>query len=385
MNKRFIITAAVLFATVFFAACTQQPKISLQGTISGLTEGDTTQVVVLKMLNFNTETVLDTLKVKAEGAISTHWTPKNDQPDYYYLYVGPVRVASFILKQGDKVRVTASATGNAYTVEGSEETVILQEAEQHFNQALRTFDSLAVRYNATLAPEQAAEHQTLSLALGQTFVKYKQQAIRFLFSHPGAFANTAVTFYAFPGALYVFSDSRDAPLLRTVYDSLQPIYPNSSYVAALKDRYSMLERALQMEMAIDDAQVSDFPDLNLPNVQAQNVSLSSLKGKPIILAFWHSQNVNMRLDNQELLECYEQFASKGLTIYQVALDTDKIAWANILREQKLPWINVCDGKGVQSPAVTTYNITEVPTYFVIDKEGNLAFRTNNVQELAAHL
>ena len=97
-----------------------------------------------------------------------------------------------------------------------------------------------------------------------------------------------------------------------------------------------------------------------------------------MLSFWHSANVRMRFDNRELQDLYRQYAPKGLEIFQVALDTDKAAWATAIRDQSLLWVSVCDGMGVYSPAVTSYNVVEIPTYFIINRNGDIVSRESNV-------
>jgi hypothetical protein len=48
---------------------------------------------------------------------------------------------------------------------------------------------------------------------------------------------------------------------------------------------------------------------------------------------------------------------------------DKTAWATVVRSQQLPWTNVCDTRGDQSPVITQYGLTALPTaYFLVDGE-----------------
>ena len=51
-------------------------------------------------------------------------------------------------------------------------------------------------------------------------------------------------------------------------------------------------------------------------------------------------------------------------------ELDKAGWAKVVKEQKLPWINVCDSRGAASPYVLTYNLASVPAAYVI-KDGEL--------------
>ena len=49
----------------------------------------------------------------------------------------------------------------------------------------------------------------------------------------------------------------------------------------------------------------------------------------------------------------------------MAISTDKAGWARVVREQGLEWINVCDGLGAASPAVSAYNVSTLPVSFVL--------------------
>ena len=347
--------------------------MQISGKVSDLHEED---VLLFKRLDFSTETLLDTLPVDEEGRFKYTLKKGIEQPGYYYLYAGNRKVAALILKKGDAITVHTTKEGQVNLLEGSEESVLLQQVNKKFHEAVRKFDSIYPHYEKATGKER----ERMSLELGSIFIKYKQQAVRFLYQYPGAFVNTSVVFHAFPGQLYVFSDPKDALLLRMVYDSLYRDYPFSPHTMAVRDRYESMEKALKMEQALLQAEVSDFPDICLPDRNGRTICLSELKGKHILLSFWHSTNVRMRLDNRELIDLYVRYASKGLEIFQVALDNDKAAWAASVKDQSLPWISVCDGMGVYSSAVTAYNVVEIPTFFIINKNGDIVSRKNQVEE-----
>ncbi|HPW77831.1 MAG: Thiol-disulfide oxidoreductase ResA [Bacteroidetes bacterium ADurb.Bin037] len=368
-----------LFAVAFLCAallcsCKKSDAVRIDGHVSDLAEND---YLVLKRLDFTAETLLDTLRTDESGHFGYSLEKGIEQPGYYYLYVGDRKIASLILKKGDRIKVNASADGGRLEVEGSEDSELLRQVSDRLQQTVEKFDSIYVLYKNATGRKQEA----LSLELGSLYVKYKQEAIRFLYAHPRSFVNTSVVFHTFPGQFYVFSDATDAPLLRRVYDSLYVDYPLSPYVMAVRDRYESMEKSLQMEQLFSQVDMADFPDLCLPGLDGQPVCLSSLSGKVIVLSFWHSANVQMRLDNRELIEIYDRYAARGLEIYQVALDTNKAAWATAVRDQSLPWIGVCDGLGTASPSVVTYNIETIPTFFVINKQGDIIIRSGNVDEV----
>ena len=82
--------------------------------------------------------------------------------------------------------------------------------------------------------------------------------------------------------------------------------------------------------------------------------------------FWSAADATQKMFNLDFLKkVYEDYHKKGFEIYQVSLDTDKATWARVVKEQKLPWINVCDSRGAASPYVLTYNLGAIPAAFII--------------------
>ena len=94
-----------------------------------------------------------------------------------------------------------------------------------------------------------------------------------------------------------------------------------------------------------------------------------------------------KMFNLDVLQpVYKQFAPKGFEIYAVSLDTDKAAWATAVKTQNSGWINVCDGYGVSSPVVSTYNVQTIPSlFFIIDGEVVSSTGVKNEATLRAFL
>ena len=169
----------------------------------------------------------------------------------------------------------------------------------------------------------------------------------------------------------VFSARGDTTFFKKLHDSLQTVYPKSDYLAALLDEIDRRQRADVKHDMVENISLVGFPDLELPDINAERIKLSSLQGNVVLVYFWASDNVAQRTHNNELRRLYDQFSPKGFDIYQVAVDVDKPAWARQVRAQNMPWINVCDGFGANSPAVRLYNVSQLPASFLIDKNGVL--------------
>ena len=179
-----------------------------------------------------------------------------------------------------------------------------------------------------------------------------------------------VFYQTFGDNVPVFSQLTDAIHFSNISDSLATVYPESEYVKLLKKQAD--ERRSQMELTarLQTADQIGFPDVMLPDMKGQKVSLSSVEAKVVLVQFWTASEAAQKMFNVELLKSiYNDYHKKGLEIYQVALDPDKGNWANVVKEQQLPWINVCDGRGANSPYALLYNIGALPaTYIIADGE-----------------
>jgi hypothetical protein len=75
--------------------------------------------------------------------------------------------------------------------------------------------------------------------------------------------------------------------------------------------------------------------------------------------------------NADLKKVYEKYHDQGLEIFQVAVDTSKALWINTVQDQQLPWISVCDLLGEASPVVGAYNVSSLPSNYLISRDGNI--------------
>lgn len=350
-------------AIALLAACHPTPVARISATVESAPDS----VVVLQKFNYNRLQPVDTIKTDKSGHFDYKVSLTGNAPYFYYLYLGDNPVASMILLPSDQVTVTVPA-GKAFTIEGSEESALYKEVNEAFTEASDQMKSLA----ATLDEEStSAEISAVNAELSQRYVDYKRQAIKHVITHPKSITSAIVLFQRFSDDLPVFGQETDAILFKTVLDSLSTVYPKSEYLTALRDEVDARSKMLELSSRFDEATLISFPEISLPDVDGVNRSLSELEGKVIILSFWSVGQTEHKMFNVDLKELYGKYHDRGLEVYQVSLDIDKPSWASTIRSQELPWINVNDGYGVQSPAVASYNIDHIPTMFVIDRNGNM--------------
>lgn len=85
--------------------------------------------------------------------------------------------------------------------------------------------------------------------------------------------------------------------------------------------------------------------------------------------------------NLMLRELYNTYAKEGLEIYQVSLDADEHYWKTAA--DNLPWVCVRDGNGVYSTNVAVYNVRQVPSIFLINRNNELKLRGEDIKDLEA--
>lgn len=113
------------------------------------------------------------------------------------------------------------------------------------------------------------------------------------------------------------------------------------------------------------------PDISLPDKDGEIIKLSSLKGKYVILDFWASWCGPCLREIPNLIELYEQYKGLGLEIYSISLDNQaqRSNWLDAIEKHEMDWIHVSSLKGWGCPIVELYNVTAVPSIFIINPEG----------------
>ena len=111
--------------------------------------------------------------------------------------------------------------------------------------------------------------------------------------------------------------------------------------------------------------------LRLPDVKGDSISLASLKGKVVLLDFWASWCVPCRLSNRRLVKLYKKYRDRGFEIYGVSVDEEKSDWMRAIAQDKITWIQVNDNAGNMGRTVMQWNITAIPTSFLINQAGDV--------------
>ena len=350
--SRIAAAAAVALASV---SCAHTAKID------GVLEQAPSSEVIVKLLDVNKYEVLDTVAVDASGKFSCKVDVQEGQPEFIYLFHGDRKIASLLLSEGDNVTVKADTMGN-YTVAGSEESEKLAQVEKDYAAVVARMDALAKKLEKASSDEAAA----LSKEIYNEYVAYYRSRVRYVMENSKSLTSVPVFYQVHGENLPVFGQMTDAIHFNNICDSLETVFPDSKYVKALRKEAEVRQSQMELNARLGTAEEIGFPDITLPDTKGNKVRLSDVEAKVVLVQFWTATEAAQKMFNMDvLMPLYDEYHAKGLEIYQIALDPDKVTWANVVKEQKLPWISVCDGLGGNSPYTILYNINALPSTFII--------------------
>ena len=329
--------------------------------IEGTLEQAPSSEVVVKLLDVNKYEVLDTVAVDAAGKFSYKVEVEEGKPEFIYLFKGDRKIASLLLSEGEKVVVKADTLGN-YTVAGSPESEKLAQVEKEYSAVVAKLDALVERLQGASDGEVAEINKNIY----NEYVAYYRGRVKYVMENCKSLTSVPVFFQVLGDNVPVFGQVTDALHFSNICDSLETVYPESKYVKALRKEADARFSRMQLGARLGAAEEIGFPDITLPDTKGNKMRLSDVDAKVIVLHFWTATEATQKMFNVDVLApLYEKYNKKGLEIYQVSLDPDKGLWANVVKEQKLPWISVCDGLGANSPYTVLYNVAALPATYII--------------------
>ncbi len=127
------------------------------------------------------------------------------------------------------------------------------------------------------------------------------------------------------------------------------------------------------------------PDFTSNDANDKPVTLSTFKGKYILLDFWASWCGPCRLENPNVVKAYHKYHDKGFEIFGVSLDDTKSDWIQAIKKDGLDWTQVSDLKGWNAPVVSLYGVNGIPMNYLLDKNGIIVAKGLRGEELDSKL
>ena len=114
------------------------------------------------------------------------------------------------------------------------------------------------------------------------------------------------------------------------------------------------------------------PEFTGPDLFAEPVSLSDVKSKVILLDFWASWCAPCRVENPSLVNLKSKYSNDEFQIIGVSLDRDMESWVKAIEKDNIKdWVHVSNLKFWGEPIAKLYEVTQMPTTFVLDESKNI--------------
>lgn len=369
-----------MLAVVALHSCKRGDVFKIEGQLEAA-EGET---LYLEQRGLAGIVKLDSVVLKGDGRFAMEQlAPPN--PEFYQLRIGQ-QVALFAVDSTETLRVTANGSNlyHSFKVADSPANDRLRRVDERTMQVTNAIEELRAQYEAKEIDDNAFVEQFESL-----LKEYKEEVSKVILGNPTSAAAYYAVFQKI-GDYLVFDpyDKRDYAMFGAVATSWSRYYPETERTKHLYDFAMNALRARKQQEhqnalleTIPVVEVPGLPDIELKGVNGERMSLSSLKGKVVLLDFVvynaeFSPGHNMRLNT-----LYSRYKAKGMEIYQVSFDPDEHFWKT--SAANLPWITVRDPGAMNATLLSTYNVSVIPTAFVINREGDVVKRVEDYEQLVA--
>lgn len=369
-----LLSAILIGSSLLFVSCDSSSELyKIKGQLSDVEN----QVVYLEQLKFTEAILLDSVKMDEKGSFTMN-VPFKDE-GLYSLRINDQQMM-FVL---DNSPITIEGNGSALEqakVTGSKGSDILKG----YNEKMNVFMANILTLN------QQQEDLMIQGAGAEEFTALeKEQETQFdaVKAYLKSFVDTTTSqTVAIVSAANFLNDPNEISYLEDLNKSFDKRFNKRTEFG--KEFSKLLSEKLIANEAQNKGNLKigeKAPDFTLPKANGEMFSLSDYRGQYVLIDFWASWCAPCRKENPNVVKNYKQFKDQNFTVFGVSIDEDKAAWLKAVKDDQLTWEQVIDTDGWQSKAARLYNVSSIPSNFLVDPEGNIIATNLRGSELEREL
>jgi peroxiredoxin len=351
------------FFTIFFLlpfALVAQKKFTISGNLNGLPDGSN---VSLSNANSPSDTLAKAIVKNGEFELNGSM----DEANLYQLNFDGVQKKSVVFIGNENVSVSGDVEAiQDLAIEGSNINKDFDEFKKTFNPLFQELTAKGQRISRLPSLER---NDSVMNDYKDQLDKIKGAVDNFVSSHP----NSPVASFV----VVVTSEiEQDLSVLERRYQSLGKNAKEGFYGKIIKQQIADKKTGAIGSEAIDFTQA---------DTEGKKVSLSSFRGKYVLVDFWASWCRPCREENPNVVNAYNKFKDKNFTVLGVSLDNNRQPWLKAIKNDNLVWTQVSDLKGWYNEAAAKYKIESIPQNLLIDPSGKIIAKNLRGPELQSRL
>lgn len=385
MNISKTLSALAVSLMMLGAVSCSNKKFEVSGNITDAKDS----LLYFENMSLNGAVVVDSTKLDADGNFSFA-VDAPSAPEFYRLRIAG-QIINVAADSTEHVTIKAAypTMASQYEVSGSDECSKIKELAIG-QMALQASINNIVR-NTNLNDDVMRDSIRVILAQYKEGVKNN-----YIFKEPmkayAYFALFQTIALGYENVL-VFnprSNEDDVKVFAAVATSWDTYYPKAErglnlHNIAIEGLKNIRIMTAEQQQTVDPSKVeyTGVIDIALPDNKGNIRKLSSLKGKVVMLDFHLFETKESTARIMQLRELYNKYHAQGFEIYQVSIDPDEHFWKTSVAA--LPWICVHSDDGLNAAELGMYNVRDIPTYFLIDKNNVLQKRDVQIKDIDAEI
>ncbi len=385
MNISKTLSALAVSLMMLGAVSCSNKKFEVSGNITDAKDS----LLYFENMSLNGPVVVDSTKLDADGNFSFA-VDAPSAPEFYRLRIAG-QIINVAADSTEHVTIKAAypTMASQYEVSGSDECSKIKELAIG-QMALQASINNIVR-NTNLNDDVMRDSIRVILAQYKEGVKNN-----YIFKEPmkayAYFALFQTIALGYENVL-VFnprSNEDDVKVFAAVATSWDTYYPKAErglnlHNIAIEGLKNIRIMKAEQQQTVDPSKVeyTGVIDIALPDNKGNIRKLSSLKGKVVMLDFHLFETKESTARIMQLRELYNKYHAQGFEIYQVSIDPDEHFWKTSVAA--LPWICVHSDDGLNAAELGMYNVKDIPTYFLIDKNNVLQKRDVQIKDIDAEI
>lgn len=385
MNISKTLSALAIILMMMGAVSCSNKKFEVSGNITDAKDS----LLYFENMSLNGAVVVDSTKLDADGNFSFA-VDAPSAPEFYRLRIAG-QIINVAADSTEHVSIKAAypTMASQYEVSGSDECAKIKELAIG-QMALQATINNIVR-NTNLNDDVMRDSIRVILA------QYKEgMKNNYIFKEPmkayAYFALFQTIALGYENVL-VFnprSNEDDVKVFAAVATSWDTYYPKAErglnlHNIAIEGLKNIRIMKAEQQQTVDPSKVeyTGVIDIALPDNKGNIRKLSSLKGKVVMLDFHLFETKESTARIMQLRELYNKYHAQGFEIYQVSIDPDEHFWKTSVAA--LPWVCVHSDDGLNAAELGMYNVRDIPTYFLIDKNNVLQKRDVQIKDIDAEI